>query len=338
MADIKILADIRIDQCPLWQSSVSVIEKITMATGSKLIDTIVDKLKSFAYFFKILSIHKKYDTIITANIITAQMYGLYRNLINCRYPRHIILELMLDEERPGIIYLLKKHIQKFCFASVDIIFVSSKNEVESYGKRFNLKDNIVRFLPFHTNIIKPKYIERNKGYILSAGVSGRDYSTFVEAITGIDCTFVIVSNPESVKGIKLPSNLLLHCDIPYHKYIELIENCAFVVVPLVNLTRSTGQVVILEAMALGKPVISTRTTGTTEYIEDGVNGLLVQPKDVACMREAIMKLINDAEYSSKLALEALEMVKKRHTFDIYVEQILNAANAEVKIGRNSSGI
>jgi glycosyltransferase involved in cell wall biosynthesis len=60
--------------------------------------------------------------------------------------------------------------------------------------------------------------------------------------------------------------------------------------------------VILEAMACGVPVISTRCpSGPDEIITDGVNGLLVPTGDVEAMAEAIIKLLKDKPLRQRLA-------------------------------------
>ena len=59
--------------------------------------------------------------------------------------------------------------------------------------------------------------------------------------------------------------------------------------------------VIAEGMACGKPVISTRTNGGRELIEDGVNGLLVPVDDTASMADAIAGLIADTALATRLA-------------------------------------
>lgn len=63
--------------------------------------------------------------------------------------------------------------------------------------------------------------------------------------------------------------------------------------------------VILEAMALGKPVISTdHRHGADEIIEDGKNGILVPPRDPESMAGAILKALGDAELRERLGAEA----------------------------------
>jgi glycosyltransferase involved in cell wall biosynthesis len=51
--------------------------------------------------------------------------------------------------------------------------------------------------------------------------------------------------------------------------------------------------VILEAMSLGKPVIATRLAGTPEQVEDGVTGILVEPRNVDQLADAIKYLVRN---------------------------------------------
>ena len=68
---------------------------------------------------------------------------------------------------------------------------------------------------------------------------------------------------------------------------ELINMMDIFVLPSLN--EGMGRA-ILEAMACGKPVISTRTGGIPELIREGETGLLVNPGDARGLAEAIMTL------------------------------------------------
>lgn len=72
---------------------------------------------------------------------------------------------------------------------------------------------------------------------------------------------------------------------------------------------------LLEAMALGVPVVSTRVTGIPEIISDGVDGLLVEQKDAAALARAIESLLNAAPLREKLRQAAL--AKIRENFDLH---------------------
>lgn len=51
--------------------------------------------------------------------------------------------------------------------------------------------------------------------------------------------------------------------------------------------------VVLEAMACGKPVIATTVGGTPEAVRHGVNGLLVPPRDVSTLAEALESFLSE---------------------------------------------
>lgn len=67
--------------------------------------------------------------------------------------------------------------------------------------------------------------------------------------------------------------------------------------------------VVLEAMALGTPVVATAAGGTAELIEDGVQGLIVPPGDPARLREAIALALADRAGTARRAAAARELVE-----------------------------
>lgn len=67
-------------------------------------------------------------------------------------------------------------------------------------------------------------------------------------------------------------------------------------------------VVLMEAMAMGIPVVSTRITGIPELIEDGKSGLLITPSSIEELTDALRVVLGDPEYGSRLGKEARERV------------------------------
>ena len=61
---------------------------------------------------------------------------------------------------------------------------------------------------------------------------------------------------------------------------------------------------VIEAMALGIPVVSTNVGGLPFLIDNGTDGLLVQPRDANAMVEAIIKLKNDTDLMTELVNNA----------------------------------
>ena len=67
--------------------------------------------------------------------------------------------------------------------------------------------------------------------------------------------------------------------------------------------------VIIEALALGKPVIATAVGGIPEVVKDGVNGILVPPKSPEHIAKALERLLSDSGLRKKFSRAAAESVK-----------------------------
>ncbi len=70
---------------------------------------------------------------------------------------------------------------------------------------------------------------------------------------------------------------------------------------------------IIEAMAVGKPVIATNTAGPAELIDDGATGFLVPKADPKALAKAISKLIDDPELKRRMGEEALKKQQAEFT-------------------------
>jgi glycosyltransferase involved in cell wall biosynthesis len=91
-------------------------------------------------------------------------------------------------------------------------------------------------------------------------------------------------------------------------------------------------VALMEAMASGCPVVSTRVSGIPELIEDSRDGILVSERDPAALADAIQRLLEEPELRTRLAARA--RVRIEHAFDARKEATrLHGYMTEVARGR-----
>jgi glycosyltransferase involved in cell wall biosynthesis len=83
---------------------------------------------------------------------------------------------------------------------------------------------------------------------------------------------------------------------------------------------------LLEAMAMGKAVIGTRVDGTREVLQDGENGLVVEPGDVGALAAAILRLAGDKELRELMGARAVETVRERFNAAVMTREIENLYN------------
>jgi glycosyltransferase involved in cell wall biosynthesis/SAM-dependent methyltransferase len=74
--------------------------------------------------------------------------------------------------------------------------------------------------------------------------------------------------------------------------------------------REPFGLVLVEAMALGKPLIATAAGGPTEIIEEGISGLLVPPRNPEHLADAIARVLDDDDLSVKLARGASDRARE----------------------------
>jgi glycosyltransferase involved in cell wall biosynthesis len=67
--------------------------------------------------------------------------------------------------------------------------------------------------------------------------------------------------------------------------------------------------VVMEAMALGTPVITTGQYGAMDLIEHGEAGILTRPGDIVGIRDGILRFLGNAEFSRGVAQKAQEKIQ-----------------------------
>ena len=168
-----------------------------------------------------------------------------------------------------------------------------------------------------------------KGVFLLTEAAGR-----LKAKYGDLVEFLLVGGLDDHPGAITKEQLDSVCDGTYIKWLgyrtdvcDLLKQCHIVAFPsyyMEGLPKS-----LIEADAIGRPVITSRSVGCKETVIDGDTGFLIQPKDVDALTEKLDLLIADRALRVRMGKAArkyaeeffdIEVVKERH-LAIYNELI-----------------
>lgn len=159
----------------------------------------------------------------------------------------------------------------------------------------------------------------NGARVLTVGKDlARDYSTFLAAVQPLPVDATIVAHRRNVEGLDVPANADLRGGISFGELRELYAGAACVVLPQRGESYEYGSeggglTALLEAMAMGRPVVATDRAILRDYVDDGVEALLVPPEDPAALRGAIERVLGDSELARSLGSAARARVERAHT-------------------------
>jgi glycosyltransferase involved in cell wall biosynthesis len=179
---------------------------------------------------------------------------------------------------------------------------------------------------------------RDRPMICAVGQELRDYPTLVEAVRGLDVDVTVAAaspwskRADSSTGLDIPANVNVR-GFNLFDLRQLYADASFVAVPLQESDFQAGITTILEAMAMGKAVVCTRTTGQTDAIVDGETGVYVPPADVERLRTAIQRLLDDPAAATNLGEAGQRWVRECADIDAYARRLADVVLATVPAER-----
>ncbi|MDX6455172.1 MAG: hypothetical protein QOD48_1279, partial [Gaiellaceae bacterium] len=175
-------------------------------------------------------------------------------------------------------------------------------------------------IPVDTAFFQPRAKRDDARHtVLTVGKDlARDYATFLEAVRPLPVDATIVAHPRNLERPELSSNVTLRSGLSFPELRELYAGAACVVLPqrsegYVYGSEGGGLTALLEAMAMGRPIVASDRAILHDYVTDGVDALLVPPEDPAALRAAIERVLGDPELSRSIGSAARARVESAHT-------------------------
>lgn len=284
----------------------------------------------FSYSFHLFQHRKEFGRMIAWQ----QFFGIFAAFYGAVFHKampNIYLIAFIYKKRKGIAGKIYKHIirKAFLHGGIKKAFVFSSNEPERYAKELDLPESY--FVP-ETIGMRDRlsdFAVKDNGSYIAAGRSNRDYrwlKTAWQAAKGEQ--LVIVSDMEK-QGRQ--GDICVRSDIKGDALFAMIAECHAVIIPLDDTGISSGQLVAIQAMMMGKPVIATENSGIREYIEDGVTGFVI-PKTEEALQKAMQALADRDIYEqmAKNARKRYEANYSQYQMGMRIGKRISAWERQVK--------
>ncbi len=236
---------------------------------------------------------------------------------------------------------------------MDRIALHARHQYDAAVTGLGIEPGRLAVIPYQvdTEFWQPQAVSEEP-LVVSVGLEYRDYATLFRAVAGSDIRVVIGAashwSHHGFGGEAPPPNVQVG-RFDYTTLRDLYARASIVVVPLVDVDNQAGITTILEAMAMGKPLIVTQSLGQTDVVEDrrrtsrgglrsrpasltrliaerlGIpveaTGFYVAPGDADGLRRAIDYLLVHPEDRARLGASGRRVAQELFTVEHFAERM-----------------
>ena len=331
-ADSRILSTHAYTMSPEWLERVDAIDRETMS-GLRLFVRVVRSAGKYEAVVLNGEVgwRRGYVDLLAAAVIARLPNGPAVIITDCSWK---LSSRMLDRAacRLGLKLLDTEKVR---------YTVKATDELELLPAVWGLDSSRFVLTPYGHTLTEAEMAEppTHDGGVFAGGNALRDYDTLIEAVRGLPAQVTIATSLRVGEEGGLPPNVKVVPVNPHSRFIDLMRDAEVVVVPFkAGISRASGMDTYLSAMGLGNLVIVADCPGTRDYIEDGVNGIIVPPADAGAMRAAIDWALDPANAADVQAMRerARQVARQRFTFQRHAELLLDVVDQAItETGRGS---
>lgn len=282
----------------------------------------LDSLKRFFMYFMfpltIVIRRNNYDKIIGWQQFFGLNFAFWCRLFHLKKKNDLTVMTFIYNEKKGIIGTLYKKYISYIITSkyIDRIICYSKHECNYYAQLFNINAEKFIFIPLGIAPLKCTDTT-NYGYAFAPGRSNRDYDFLAEVFDNTPYKCIIACDTLSAKSY--PSNITILKDCTGEAMIDAMAHCHCVAIPLKDLMISSGQLVALQAMSLGKPIICTCANGITDYAT--TDSAIILKNNVDMWKQALHRIFSDHNFVKGKVDLAMQLFNNQFTEDTLFRNI-----------------
>lgn len=273
------------------------------------------------------------------NICERCMHGKYMNCIKKKCNKGSVLKSTIGALE-GYYYRIKKIYTK----EIDYIITPSdfyKSKLIEDGISENKIETIHNFVELRDYDVETS----DEGYALYFGRLSKEKGilNLINAFSKLmdETLYIAGEGPEKgnietiIKENNMKNRVKLLGYLNSDQMKEIIRTCKFVIVP--SIWYENCPYSVMEALAIGKPVIGANIGGIPELVKDRRSGLIYKYDDIDDLAQKIKALFEEEMLVKEYGKNAKEDVNKLYGKDIYYKKIMHIYNELLKEGNQYNG-
>ena len=278
-------------------------------------------LRSFVILFG----RRHSDFVLAWTHLEALPTILLKSLLFRKDPKIVLVGFIYTPRSNSFLQRIRYWYFRWLLGHIHCAVVHSQIELYDYTQLFGFWRKKFVLMPFgtHVNIIPPPNV--TVPYIFSAGRSGRDYNILLKVMENLPYHLRIACDmlhPEADCQDRV--TVLRNC---YNSdYLRELTGAELVVITLAAKHISAGQMVLIESMGLGKPVIITQTETTQEYAQHDKNVWFVPMGDEEKLKEAIDYFMERPDERKRIGDEARKTFHEKYSMEAATERLCQLLN------------
>lgn len=244
--------------------------------------------------------------------------AVFAGLIKVRSPRTkvIVFDFLAPRWQPSV------PIARWILAPVNRFLIIRSGDASMLERRFHVPNARTTFLPWPVPSMPKGEPTDDDEYVYSAGWAHRDWPTLLTALQ--QALLPAKLAPGQTLAVPTRSQAITEVlEMPSPELGRAMAARARVVAVVMQETDlPSGPLVLLDALAMGKAVVTTDVNGTRDYVRDGETALVVPPGDPESLAAALTKLWNDPHLRERLGAAARSETLQRCSLDNFWESLV----------------
>jgi len=278
---------------------------------------------------RLMARRRHHPGVVTDGGASGLLFACLQFLVTWGRKPHVMLDCLWYES-PGRFPTWAKSVARRIAARSGTRFVVwASHEVEDFARVFGIPRESLIYVTHFYSLDHYEFTIRDEGYLFAGGNGDRDYRTLIAAIGPLEIpAWIATTNLEPLRGIEIPPQVKIE-GTSHAGFRQAMAGARLVVIAMQGgLLHSGGQQTCLNAMMMGKPTIAVGRKWAVDFIEDKVDGMIVDYGDVAGLRSALSWVLENPQEAEKMGQRArskAENFTSRKAMGTIYQMVLDSA-------------